>query len=692
MEVPSREYLIKEITRINSADYIDIMKECKQEEIINKRNNFKETDSYYKNIVFNPKSLKEIEKLDPELIIINDSDNEDVKSKGIKNKTTAIRIWNFFKVFVSSFNGEPGKGRSIRILIRDRTSLKYIGIASIKSDFLTLPARDNFIGWEDEKTKRNTVQYIWNINTCVPLQPFGYNFNGGKLITSLIFTKEVYNMISRKFKTNNKVAAFTTTSLYGKGIMYDRLPFLKFIGYTNGTGMQIPDELYNKCMVFLKNRDGKEAIKKFDKQSSSKRNKMRRVCTLLGINPNLVYNNVKRGVYFGYTSPESRDFLHGKISEKDFRVHMHLKTVKEMTIWWKSRWAEQRYNNLLQKNLIQSEILFNQVDKKLLHAYNVKKSRENKKTQKTIDEETVNKLVFDTKEINNNKTIFKLDNGLELREGYGEIYMITNKINNKKYIGQTQQVYGRQVRTKQPAGYKRRWFCHIKSANRMKKKKDNNNLEEGQKYCLVLNNAIIKYGVDNFIVEPLIVCPVEFLNKYEIELIKRYDTLTPNGYNMTQGGGGQKKNTPRKLSNKHKQRISQSNKGKLRKLEDNFIINILEMKSDPTMNIIKVEEEYGLQHQTVSEIWNGKYLPLDETLITDYHKNLINLNRQYSNTKKRSVNDDEIRLIRNLIKEGKNSTEIGKVIILEKTGKPPSKQLVSAIRKNNMIPTDEIKF
>ena len=687
MEVPSKEYLIKEITRINNTDYKDIMRECKQEEILEKRDSFKETDSYYKSIVFNPRSWKEIEELDPELIVIND--NDDVKSKGIKNKTTATNIWNFFKVFVSSFNGDTGKGRCIRILIRDKTSRKYLGIASIKSDFLSLPARDKIIGW-DEKTKKEMVQYLWHINTCVPLQPFGYNFNGGKLITSLIFTKEVYNMISRKYDTNNKVAGFTTMSLYGKGIMYDRLPFLKFVGYTEGTGIEVPNDLYEKCIAFLIDRDGKETIEKFNKQSSTKRNKMRRVCTLLGINPNLVYNNVQRGVYFGYTSPESRDFLHGKISENNFKVHTHLKSVKEVSDWWKERWARQRYDNLLQKKTFQSIIVFNQVDKKLLHAQSVKKSRENQKTQKTIDDEEINELTFNTKKVDDNKIIFKLDNGLELREGYGEIYMITNKVNNKRYIGQTQQVYGRQVRTKQPAGYQRRWFCHVKSADKMKKKKENDELEEGQKYCLILNNAIIKYGVDNFTIEPLLVCPVEFLDKYEIEFIERYDTVTPNGYNMTQGGGGQKKNAPRRLSNKHKQRIGQANKGKLRGLEDDFIISILEMKSDPTMDIIKIEKEYGLQHQTVSEIWNGKYIPLDETLLTDYHKQLIELDRQRKYTGKRSVNDDEIRLIRKLIEEGKNSTEISKVVILEKTGKPPSKQLVSAIRKKNMLPTDEI--
>lgn len=56
-------------------------------------------------------------------------------------------------------------------------------------------------------------------------------------------------------------------------------------------------------------------------------------------------------------------------------------------------------------------------------------------------------------------------------------------------------------------------------------------------HCRALNNAIRKYGVENFKIEILLHwCDRKYLNKYERLFIKHYDTLYPNGYNLTEGG------------------------------------------------------------------------------------------------------------------------------------------------------------
>lgn len=90
-------------------------------------------------------------------------------------------------------------------------------------------------------------------------------------------------------------------------------------------------------------------------------------------------------------------------------------------------------------------------------------------------------------------------------EGY--IYKITNKVNNKSYIGQTRNTV------------EFRWRQHIKA-------KDN-------KY---FHKAIQKYGVENFTVETLEKCKLEDLDSREIYYISKYNTFGKDGYNMTKGG------------------------------------------------------------------------------------------------------------------------------------------------------------
>lgn len=98
----------------------------------------------------------------------------------------------------------------------------------------------------------------------------------------------------------------------------------------------------------------------------------------------------------------------------------------------------------------------------------------------------------------------------------GYIYKITNKLNNKVYIGKT-------VNT---VDY--RWHQHVREAN------------NNQNSNIILHKAILKYGYTNFLVETLEECENDFLDNRESYYIKLYDTYYKNGkgYNMTLGGDG----------------------------------------------------------------------------------------------------------------------------------------------------------
>ena len=88
------------------------------------------------------------------------------------------------------------------------------------------------------------------------------------------------------------------------------------------------------------------------------------------------------------------------------------------------------------------------------------------------------------------------------------VYQITNLINNKQYIGITND-------------YKKRWSNH----------KCYNNPD------MVIAKAIKKYGVENFKFELLYSgLSLEDASNKEIQLIKEKRTLVPNGYNVALGG------------------------------------------------------------------------------------------------------------------------------------------------------------
>lgn len=95
------------------------------------------------------------------------------------------------------------------------------------------------------------------------------------------------------------------------------------------------------------------------------------------------------------------------------------------------------------------------------------------------------------------------------------IYKITNLKNNKVYIGQTRQTLKQRLQ---------RHFSRAKNEFKFN-------------YCLC--NAIRKYGKNSFVAEVIdIADSKERLDELEIYWINKYNSLTPNGYNMTSGGGG----------------------------------------------------------------------------------------------------------------------------------------------------------
>ena len=93
------------------------------------------------------------------------------------------------------------------------------------------------------------------------------------------------------------------------------------------------------------------------------------------------------------------------------------------------------------------------------------------------------------------------------------IYVITNNINNKKYVGLSKNCY-------------KRWYDHKEAARRPKKP---------YQFRIPLYNAMRKYGIDNFNFSIIEECSIEKLKEKEIYWIEKLNTYN-NGYNATRGG------------------------------------------------------------------------------------------------------------------------------------------------------------
>jgi group I intron endonuclease len=114
------------------------------------------------------------------------------------------------------------------------------------------------------------------------------------------------------------------------------------------------------------------------------------------------------------------------------------------------------------------------------------------------------------------------------------IYKISNLVNDKIYIGQT-------IETLDKRWKRHTWKSTIK------------------RNVMAITNAIIKYGVENFIIEEIDNAEnIDELNMKEEYYIKYYDCISPKGYNIKHGGDN------KKLSEETKLKISISNKGKKR--------------------------------------------------------------------------------------------------------------------------------
>ena len=154
------------------------------------------------------------------------------------------------------------------------------------------------------------------------------------------------------------------------------------------------------------------------------------------------------------------------------------------------------------------------------------------------------------------------------------IYRILNKITKKCYIGETKCL-----------NVTRRWNQHKKT------------IENNKGCCPALRDAVIKHGIENFVFTVLIICFDDDRFKHETDYIKKYNSVVPNGYNVTNGGEGgggfQGKKHTEEVKNKIKNTLKQ------KYIDNPALRKQLSERNKILLNNPEVKEKMKVKHNNV---------------------------------------------------------------------------------------------
>lgn len=161
----------------------------------------------------------------------------------------------------------------------------------------------------------------------------------------------------------------------------------------------------------------------------------------------------------------------------------------------------------------------------------------------------------------------------------GIIYTYINKINNKRYIGQTINPQQRK--------------------NAHKSDAFNSNSPD---YNSILHQAFRKYGYENFTYEVLAQTDdIDALNLLEIFFIDKFNCRIPNGYNIEQGGKNSIK-PPMTIENRMEHIWDQA------KLTEEEVIElrIAYKNNESPKKFYEMKYKDRLHYQSFMNIWTGK--------------------------------------------------------------------------------------
>tara|TARA_Y100001963_G_scaffold27196_2_gene37069 strand:- start:3887 stop:4999 length:1113 start_codon:yes stop_codon:yes gene_type:complete len=163
----------------------------------------------------------------------------------------------------ASFSPDENPGKTMKLIIKETNTDKIVGFVRFGSPLINSKPRNDFLGGVPDLEIFNK-RAIMGFN-IVPVQPFGFNYLGGKLLAAMCCSHFARRKLDKKYDT--EFCLFETTSLYGniKGAsMYDGLrPYLRYKGDTQSKFLlTLGEDIYFEMRDwFTEKNDGEPIIR-----------------------------------------------------------------------------------------------------------------------------------------------------------------------------------------------------------------------------------------------------------------------------------------------------------------------------------------------------------------------------------------------------------------------------------------------
>lgn len=247
-----------------------------------------------------------------------------------------------------------GYGRRLRFLVWDEHHEKLIGLFALGDAVFNLRARDELIGW-DHNRRAEALVNLMDAYALGALPPYNLLL-GGKLVASLVRTREVVDIFREKYHSSvgvisgkskqAQLAAVTTSSALGRSSLYNRLrlldqPIFESIGSTSGWGhFHVSDELFEELRGYLK-RLGYAGVDShgYGQGPNYRLRLIRKAFSVLDLDPDLARHGLTREVFFCSLASNALPFLRG---EQKLAQYDGLPTLEETTEAALTRWVRPR--------------------------------------------------------------------------------------------------------------------------------------------------------------------------------------------------------------------------------------------------------------------------------------------------------------------------------------------------------------
>ena len=273
---------------------------------------------------------------------------------------------------VASFSPDTAPGKEMKLIVKETTTNTVVGFIKLGSPLINSKPRNDYLGGVPDLEIFNK-RAIMGFN-IVPVQPFGYNYLGGKLMAAICNSHAVRRMIDEKY--NTEFCLFETTSLYGnlKGAsMYDGMrPYLRYKGDTQSKFLlTLGEDIYFEMRDWFTEKNGGEDL--IHKGASSRKLKMQ--TKMVGvIKASLKEHDTKayelftaamekaggvttqKRFYMGeYGYSNAKEVLLGKEKVLTKAENYDRFELDNIVTWWKKN-ATKRYNKMIAEGKVRTEL------------------------------------------------------------------------------------------------------------------------------------------------------------------------------------------------------------------------------------------------------------------------------------------------------------------------------------------------